>query len=132
MAAVWLIEEDTLRVCPDNPKILQRFAMAVVYFSTGGDSWFQCSANPAAIDPCGVEEPFVGAERFLAPTSECAWAGISCLSGCVTEIEFGKCPGLAPSCPAGNDAKTSYPFSLVHGLQRKTILLERSPLKLVS
>jgi hypothetical protein len=92
MATAWLIEEDSPRICPNDPKILQRWTMAVVYFSTGGDAWLQCSGNPSATDICGGEEPFLNAHRFLSGTSECAWAGISCINGCVTEIEFGKYP----------------------------------------
>jgi hypothetical protein len=92
LATTWLIGEDSLFICPDDLDILQRWSLAVVYFSTGGDAWFQCSANPAAVDGCGVEAPFVNATQFLSGTSECNWAGISCLDGSVTFIDFGKYP----------------------------------------
>lgn len=88
-ATVWLLEQDTFQICPDNDKLVQRWALAVIYFSTGGDSWLQCSANPAAVDSCGTESPFSSnQERFLSSANECTWAGISCIDGCVTEIEF--------------------------------------------
>lgn len=91
LATSWLIQETgQFRVCPDDDycTLEQRWVMAVIYFSTNGDGWFQCSANPNATDLCGSDEPFVGDSRFLSDTSECDWAGISCLQGCVTEIEF--------------------------------------------
>jgi hypothetical protein len=93
LATTWLLEEDgEFRVCPQDDvcSFEQRWVLAVIYFSTGGPAWFQCSANPAADDDCGAEEPFVGDTRFLSDTSECNWAGISCVQGCVTEIEFEK------------------------------------------
>jgi hypothetical protein len=93
-AAAWLIGQDELLVCPDDEKLIQRFALAVIYFATNGDNWFQCSANPLATDACGMEDPFkTGASRFLSGENECQWAGISCDSQlCVDEIEFGTLP----------------------------------------
>ena len=90
-ATSWLLAQDPRKTCPDTPKILQRWVLAIVYFSTGGDNWFQCSSNPNANDDCGQEEPFDGQQRFLSGFHECDWAGITCDdSDCVTEIEFGK------------------------------------------
>jgi hypothetical protein len=89
-AANWLIGQDELLVCPDDKKLIQRFALAVIYFATNGDDWLQCSANPMATDACGSEDPFIGASRFLSGENECEWAGISCdLQLCVTDVEFG-------------------------------------------
>jgi hypothetical protein len=89
-ATTWLIEEDSLLLCPDDLDILQRWSLAVTYFSTGGDAWFQCSANPLAVDSCGAVAPFLNAARFLSGASECNWASISCENGSVNEIDFGK------------------------------------------
>jgi hypothetical protein len=89
-ATTWLLAQDERKVCPDDPKILQRWALAVVYFSTGGDDWLQCSGSPSATDACGSVAPFLGKERFLSTSNECEWAGISCITGCVTEVEFEK------------------------------------------
>lgn len=91
-ATTWLLENDPRKICPGVPKILQRWVLAVLYFSTGGDEWFQCSANLLADDPCGFEEPFASPQkqRFLSGFNECEWAGITCDEElCVTEIEFG-------------------------------------------
>ena len=90
----WLVDEDAFYVCPsDNTcDVVQRFVLAVVYYSTNGEAWFQCSSNRAASDDCGNDFPFdQGQSRFLAPVSECNWAGIRCSGDlCVTDIEFGK------------------------------------------
>jgi len=75
--------------CPDE-KIVQRWVMAVFYYSTSGDSWFKCSVTGS--DPCG-------SGRFLSDSSECEWAGITCNNqDCVTEIEFEK-NGLVGTIP---------------------------------
>jgi hypothetical protein len=92
LATTWLLEDDELQVCPVNVvscQLVQRWSLAVMYYSTGGESWFQCSANVNATDDCGAVEPFVGDTRFLSAGSECEWAGISCQNSCVTEMEFG-------------------------------------------
>lgn len=89
MAADFIIHQDARRLCPGNAKIIQRWVIATVYFSTGGNDWIKCSASGS--DPCGTEKPFVGKRAFLSPLNECQWAGISCnFQACVTEIEFGK------------------------------------------
>ena len=86
LAADWLINQDFRKECPDE-KIVQRWVVAVFYFSTDGESWSRCSA--AGSDPCGSLFPFVGERRFLSDFSECEWAGITCNDDdCVTEIEF--------------------------------------------
>jgi len=90
-ATIWIIEQDEFNSCPQDLKLIQRWALAVIYFSTNGDDWFECSANPTATDDCGSKRPFINKERFLSSGTECDWAGISCnVDGCVTEIEFGK------------------------------------------
>ncbi|KAL7577641.1 hypothetical protein ACA910_015158 [Epithemia clementina (nom. ined.)] len=88
LATEWLLSEISLFACPDNPKLVQRWALAVMYFSTGGNSWTQCSANASATDNCGNQVPFVNSTRFLSSGSECDWAGISCIDDCVTEVEY--------------------------------------------
>ena len=88
-ATAWLIDEDALQVCPDSTtcQLVQRWVLAVIYFATNGDSWFNCSA--IGTDDCGNVAPFDrGESRFLSVSSECEWAGISCIDSCVTKIEF--------------------------------------------
>lgn len=91
-ATTWIIEQDMFNACPDaiDCTFIQRWSLAVIYFSTNGDDWFECSANPNASDPCGTVRPFRGKERFLSAGTECDWAGITCnIQGCVTEIVYG-------------------------------------------
>jgi hypothetical protein len=90
----WLLYEDDLHLCPNKVyecqnRIIQRYALAVIYFATGGDAWSQCSRND--ID-CGTNSPFLNVTNFLGEDHECNWAGISCLeSKCVRVINFGEC-----------------------------------------
>lgn len=112
-ALQWLIDEDQFTVCPDDPKALQRYILAVTYYSTNGDDWFECSA-PSSFDsdeaitqanencnvqttplPGGEENPsFIpvseGSDAWLTPVYECEWAGINCrdTTNCVDRIEF--------------------------------------------
>ena len=88
-ATKWLIEQDLRFLCPYDPNLIQRWVLAVIYFSTNGNSWFNCSA--VGTDPCGSQYPFLNETRFLSPNIECNWAGISCNANeTVTEIKFGK------------------------------------------
>jgi len=85
-ALTWLIEDDDRLLCPLDD-LIQRWVLAVIYFSTGGDNWDQCS--DAGIDLCGSQDPFLTKRRFLSSFNECQWAGISCnINSKVTEIEF--------------------------------------------
>lgn len=75
--------------------------MAVFYFSTEGQRWFQCSAPSKFDDPkaitransnCNIEiEDGSGSDAWLTPSSECQWGGTECNdSGSMTQIEIGK------------------------------------------
>lgn len=89
-ATFWLLVQDFRRICPNEGEkpILQRWVLAVIYFSTNGGNWIRCAAFGG--DDCGNERLFLGKRRFLSDANECQWAGISCnVDGCVTEIEFG-------------------------------------------
>lgn len=63
MAYLWIVEEDARNICPDNKdSVIQRFAMAVLYFAFEGDSWREGSR-------------LTGPPNFhwLSEASECAW-----------------------------------------------------------
>ena len=83
-ALTWITHIDPRHIC-HQPKadLIQRYAAAVFYFSTGGDGWSTCAHNS---DPelCPTGEP------FLNGSHECGWGGISCTAGKITEIVFGK------------------------------------------
>jgi hypothetical protein len=86
LATDWIIAGDPRRVCPDEPKLVQRWALAVMYFSTGGDDWTECFAGDL---DCTTSLTFLGEDPFLSASNECQWAGIACdFDACVTEIEF--------------------------------------------
>jgi hypothetical protein len=86
-ATDWLINGDLEQTCPNDEKLVQRWTLAVMYYSTSGDEWERCSAMGA--DPCGTENPFLGERRFLSSFDECEWAGIACnTENCVTEVVF--------------------------------------------
>ena len=80
MAFNWLVDDDAFGICPDDEKLIQRYVMAVFYFSTDGSSWTECGQ----VGGCA-------GTNFLSGTHECDWAGISCNNDdCVTEMVFGE------------------------------------------
>ena len=46
----WIVNKDALYVCPDDPNLVQRYVLALFYFSTNGENWVQC--RPESTDPC--------------------------------------------------------------------------------
>merc|ERR1719491_1016672 len=44
LALDWIVDEDSAQVCPDEDNLVQRYVMAVFYYSTNGDAWTKCSA----------------------------------------------------------------------------------------
>ena len=91
LATFWILDQDEFQACPDDPKLVQRWSLAVMYYSTGGDFWAECfdgDVNCGIVDQTRPE--FDGADPFLAPVNECTWAGITCnpTALCVTRIEF--------------------------------------------
>ncbi|KAG7371730.1 two component regulator [Nitzschia inconspicua] len=92
-ATEWILNVDDL-ACPTDPKLIQRWALAVFYYSTEGDGWELCSDG----NICDVP-PFEGDSAFLSDVNECGWAGIRCNTvGCVTDIKFER-NGLAGTIP---------------------------------
>ena len=81
LAVDWLLDEDTMQVCPGDKKIVQRYVMALFYFSTAGSSWLECSKNGLCSE----------GKNFLDGASECEWGGLACNNdNCITQIVFGK------------------------------------------
>ena len=91
----WIIDDDASQLCPDDESLVQRYTLAVFYFSTNGDGWKQCNApanfnqasiaaanaactlttvNATTIFPNDVR----GTNAWLTPDSECLWGGVSC------------------------------------------------------
>lgn len=88
----WLVGEDGYYVCPNDPKLIQRYVMGKIYFQMNGDDWLQCSRPSTSNDPtpsCNVpaNQGYEGAE-WLDAANECEWAFVKCDAGkCITHIE---------------------------------------------
>ena len=68
----WIVSIDKMQLCPGDDRVIQRYAAAVLYFSTGGENW-----NDNTL--------------WLSTESECEWAGLTCDSiGEVSAIKLGK------------------------------------------
>lgn len=68
LAFDWITEDDELRVCPDDPNVVQRYVLGVLYFATSGDSWHRCAVKSEDCD----------GSNFLSGTHECSWGGVVC------------------------------------------------------
>jgi len=88
-ALQWITTEDEARVCPsDIESLIQRYAIATLYFSTTGEDWRYCSAEPSSSECPEGEEKAVTlsnnwvcdakSTRWLTSSSECSWCGVSC------------------------------------------------------
>lgn len=98
----WIIDDDAAYLCPNDPSLKTRYALAVFYFSTRGNRWTECSApinfdDPASIQAananCNIQPiPNSGSDAWLTPSDECQWGGIVCdsESGEVQLLEIGK------------------------------------------
>lgn len=115
LAAEWLINLDMAYLCPQNPTLVQRYSMAVFYYSTEGDDWTQCSAPSDFSSETSIAEANAncnivaqdgtGSDAWLTPSSECDWGGAACTdSGFIERIDFGKCIWLeCGSCACTNE-----------------------------
>jgi hypothetical protein len=62
----WLVNNDELKLCSDDDTLTQRYILAVLYFETNGDEWFNCTRLQDST--CA----------FLSAAGECRWGGIEC------------------------------------------------------
>lgn len=83
LAADWIVNEDIMELQLDDPKLVQRFVLATLFFSTDGPEWnnmvnetFIADYNASSID------------EFLAVDDECEWFGISCAEGMLISINM--------------------------------------------
>lgn len=100
----WILKEDKYCVCPSDTgcEPVQRYVMAVYYYSTKGEDWANCGALSATCDPNGVVNKgsntslcYSGAaERWLSEDPSCKWCGNNCDDAlnpdCITQINLGK------------------------------------------
>lgn len=114
LALEWLINEDPLQLCPQDKHLIQRYVMAVFYFSTRGDRWTECSAPPLAEDVEDHEKAIEianaectlivngyesNSNAWLTNGTECQWGGLGCNEeNFVTRIEMEQ-NGVAGTLP---------------------------------
>ena len=129
----WIIDDDGAQLCPDDDSLVQRYTLAVFYYSTNGDDWKECNApsnfdrqasiaaansactlttvNATTIFPNDVR----GTNAWLTPESECKWGGISCYASNtpnaikVNVVEFEN-NGLSGVLPAEMEQLTKMRF----------------------
>jgi hypothetical protein len=79
----WIVNLDSLVLCPDSSHLHQRFILALLYLETGGVTWSICTESNH--DECEYGEP------FMSGAHECKWVGINCnLKRQVTGIHLDK------------------------------------------
>lgn len=74
LAFSWLVNDDEAQVCPENElDVIQRYVMAVAYYSLGGNNWNICNAQSSpAVASCLV------GKRHLSGATVCEWFNVTC------------------------------------------------------
>jgi len=103
LAFQFVLNTEQYCLCPNETscELVQRYVMAVYYYSTKGDDWVNCGAKSAVCDPEGTTNPisktptsgcFPGSDaRWLSPVSSCKWCGNICEAvdnTCITQIDL--------------------------------------------
>ena len=84
LALDWIAREGTANLPYSSSRFVQRYALAVIYFSTNGGNWIECSAGGA----CPFGSPWLGADDF------CSWGGIFCSDDVnISTINLGRSTG---------------------------------------
>jgi len=90
-ASTWLIADDAYYICPDDTNLLQRYIMALFYYSTNGYNWLECSAN--------ILNSQCNEFRYLSTLNECVWYGNRCAGNDMYSIIFDN-NGLSGTIPS--------------------------------
>ena len=82
-AATWVLSSDPRGARdPSDPLLIQRYALATLYHSTGGPQWTQCHLGDTACK--------LGGKPWLSESHECVWVGVFCnFDGTVASIDLG-------------------------------------------
>eukprot|EP00547_Thalassionema_nitzschioides_P003621 CAMPEP_0194212994 /NCGR_PEP_ID=MMETSP0156-20130528/13252_1 /TAXON_ID=33649 /ORGANISM="Thalassionema nitzschioides, Strain L26-B" /LENGTH=780 /DNA_ID=CAMNT_0038940921 /DNA_START=136 /DNA_END=2478 /DNA_ORIENTATION=- len=98
-AAEWIADEDTLSPSLNSTQFLQRYILAVFYFSTRGDQWTDCHRR---------DRNCLTGFSWLTDKPECQWDGVRCddTPGIITRILIGE------SVPLGNNLEGTIPSEL--------------------
>ena len=89
----WIVDNDPDYLCPEDPGLVNRYALAVFYYSTRGDRWMQCRAPPAGNVEAenAANQACPGGNAWLTSGSECEWSWVTCDSNNdVILIDIGK------------------------------------------
>lgn len=68
-AAVWAANEAPIGLTGDDPRMINRYALATLYFATNGDDWVNCGRDSTNCD---------ATQEWLTADSECDWYAIEC------------------------------------------------------
>lgn len=117
LALDWITNHDSMMICPNDANTchtIQRYVLAVFYFSTQGYQWTSCSAprdydceeeisnansNCDRVVTRHFSNERIGsldANAWLTPAHECTWGGVAChgesaspdLAYCMDQIDF--------------------------------------------
>ncbi|KAL7531417.1 hypothetical protein ACHAXR_004026, partial [Thalassiosira sp. AJA248-18] len=116
LALDWITNHDKMMICPNDPNTchtIQRYVLAVFYFSTQGFQWTSCSAPKdyqceeeisKANNDCDIvvtrhysndRISSLDTNAWLTPAHECSWGGVAChgqnapeLTSCLDQIDF--------------------------------------------
>jgi len=105
-AADWILDKDKYPFSTDSEEgvyqVIQRYVLAVYYYSTGGDTWIQCKAvtndSPSDCD-AAITRFYTGRDNFLSAADECYWFSIGCQNGIVTDIRLAGNNNLTGTIP---------------------------------
>lgn len=67
-ALKWLLRQDPMRLCPDSANLIQRYILALLYYGTAGNEWYECESTESACF----------GSALLAGSHECELSGIEC------------------------------------------------------
>ena len=126
LASEWIVKVDPSRLCPQDPRLIQRYISAVFYYSTEGNEWIECSAPTNLTDPVTIQAAndkcnvaitggnSQNSNAWLTGSSECTWGGLGCNSGdAIERIEFER-----------NDVGGTIPSELSRLNQLRFLILE--------
>ena len=78
-ALYWMVEEDAYEIAAGSLTLVQRYALAVLFYQLGGSHtpsrWKSCHSDS---DESGDCTHFLGGTAWLSPISECKWAFVEC------------------------------------------------------
>eukprot|EP00986_Skeletonema_menzelii_P008392 scaffold3511_cov146-Skeletonema_menzelii.AAC.16 len=87
------------KFCTDL-QLIQRYILAVLYYSTGGPNWTSCG-DAASDATCEVQSSYGNSEGFnwLTCNSECEWGGTDCRNSGVLNVTDVEKNGLNGNLP---------------------------------